>query len=276
MQHHVDAARERAGCRNEVQLNASAGRSPQDPFHFRRMAMRERLVGEHVGVPGRMVGRRPGSAPRPGTPGHRAHHQAGIDQPGAHQRHGGEQHPGGEASGMADVAGFADGGVLRQQAPEHRHAIRGAVLDPVHGFVGLGVAKAKIGGHVDHAREALPLLKGAEGPVDQLGAGSVGGRREDGAAVAERVGQVVDGSEAQARPHTAQVGKDRFHRLVPVAPRHDRGRPDGRMGSEQAKQFAAHVAGSAEDDGGNRLRHVSPARCGRLRHLRAGRRGSRR
>ena len=98
--------------------------------HLGLVPVGERVVGEQVAAPLRVVGGRPSaSARRRSLPVVATTEKRGSTSPSCEQRHGGEQHRGGEAAGMADVARPArrpacSGTAQANSASRRRRAVR--------------------------------------------------------------------------------------------------------------------------------------------------------
>ena len=131
----------------------------------------------------------------------------------------------------------------------------------VHRGVGVSRAVTVIGGDVDYARLCSRSFRSSEQTVDERGADTVRGRREQGTArvLREPITYVVLAREAQIAECCGKVRKRLADRFAGLRIRHHACQLEVRVREHEPQHFAGHVAGAAEDQGGNARAHVHAA-----------------
>jgi hypothetical protein len=128
----------------------------------------------------------------------------------------------------------------------------------VDGFIGAGAGVAKVRGNIHAMYSVAGILGRAEQPVDNGRRHAVRRRREQRTARCfshQRV-DLIETAESQVRIGAAQMRKGSGHRTARLAVGQNGGGVQARMPRDQAQQLAGHVAGAAQNDGGNGIAHA--------------------
>ena len=183
----VYTARKRSGMRHEMNPRRHAGGRRTQFGDFRRVAVRERLVGVHIAVPLGVMRAVLRAATGARAAGGGGDEEVRFGEAGAQQRHDGKQYGSREATGMTDMGCRCAAAVFGHSAIKLRQQFRRAMRAAIDGFIVCLPCIAKVGRRIDHMQLQIFFRCRRQGRGDQRRGRAMrcGGKQRD-------VGAVID------------------------------------------------------------------------------------